>query len=65
MVGADPFGSILAMPQTLNEGNHPVNKVQGIGYDFVPRTCERQHVDHWVKTGDPESFENARNLISQ
>lgn len=41
MVGADPFGSILAMPQTLNEGNHPVNKVQGIGYDFVPRTCER------------------------
>lgn len=27
MVGADPFGSILAMPQTLNEGNHPVNKV--------------------------------------
>lgn len=27
LVGADPFGSILAMPQKLNEGNYPVNKV--------------------------------------
>ena len=27
MVGADPFGSILAMPQSKNEGKFPMNKV--------------------------------------
>ena len=65
MVGADPYGSILAMPQELNAGDYGPNKVEGIGYDFVPHTCERTLVDHWVKTDDPESFENARNLIAK
>ncbi|TXH57036.1 MAG: pyridoxal-phosphate dependent enzyme [Bacteroidia bacterium] len=65
LVGADPFGSILAMPQKLNEGNYPVNKVEGIGYDFVPKTCERTYVDHWVKTDDFPSFKNARALIQK
>lgn len=65
LVGADPFGSILAMPQKLNEGNYPVNKVEGIGYDFVPKTCERKYVDHWVKTDDFPSFKNARALIQK
>lgn len=65
LVGADPYGSILAMPQKLNEGCYPVNKVEGIGYDFVPKTCERTYVDHWVKTDDYPSFKNARALISK
>lgn len=65
MVGVDPYGSILAMPQTLNEGSFPINKIEGIGYDFVPNTCERSLVDHWVKTADPESFLNARALIQK
>ena len=65
MVGADPFGSILAMPQKLNEGSYPINKVEGIGYDFVPQTCERKYVDHWVKTDDYPSFTNARALIQK
>lgn len=65
LVGADPYGSILAMPQKLNEGNYPVNKVEGIGYDFVPKTCERTFVDHWVKTDDLPSFTNARALIQK
>jgi cystathionine beta-synthase len=65
LVGADPFGSILAMPQKLNEGNYPVNKVEGIGYDFVPKTCERKYVDHWIKTDDFPSFKNARALIQK
>lgn len=56
MVAADPYGSILAMPQELNAGDFGPNKVEGIGYDFVPRTCERTLIDHWVKTDDPESF---------
>ena len=51
IVGADPIGSILAIPSELNvEG--PPNKVEGIGYDFVPRTCQRECIDHWIKTDD-------------
>lgn len=65
LVGADPYGSILAMPQKLNEGSYPINKVEGIGYDFVPQTCERKYVDHWVKTDDQPSFKNARALIQR
>lgn len=65
MVGVDPYGSILAMPQVLNEGKFPINKIEGIGYDFVPRTCERKQIDHWIKTGDPESFEHSRKLIQK
>lgn len=65
LVGADPFGSILAMPQKLNEGSYPINKVEGIGYDFVPQTCERKYVDHWVKTDDQPSFKHARALIQR
>jgi cystathionine beta-synthase len=64
VVAADPVGSILAIPASLNvEG--PPNKVEGIGYDFIPRTCMRESVDYWVKTEDPESFLNARDLISK
>jgi cystathionine beta-synthase len=52
LIGADPYGSVLAMPQSLNAGTYPVNKVEGIGYDFVPKVCERTLIDHWVKTDD-------------
>lgn len=62
-VAADPYGSILAIPASLNEGDHGPNKVEGIGYDFIPRTCARESIDHWVKTDDPPSFTNARGLI--
>ena len=65
VVAADPYGSILAIPAKLNEGDHGPNKVEGIGYDFIPRTCARESVDFWVKTDDPPSFKNARNLISR
>lgn len=65
LVGADPYGSILAMPQKLNEGCYPINKVEGIGYDFVPRTCERTYVDAWFKTDDQPSFKNSRALIQR
>ena len=49
VVGADPIGSILSIPAELNvEG--PPYKVEGTGYDFVPRTCLRTCVDKWYKT---------------
>lgn len=46
------------------EGIHSY-KVEGIGYDFIPRVLDRQFVDKWLKTDDPESFEYARRLIKE
>jgi cystathionine beta-synthase len=41
VVGVDPNGSILAQPMDLNkEGIHSY-KVEGIGYDFIPRVLDR------------------------
>ncbi|KAI9327166.1 tryptophan synthase beta subunit-like PLP-dependent enzyme [Zopfochytrium polystomum] len=65
IVGVDPHGSILALPEALNsEGIHSY-KVEGIGYDFVPAVLDRSHVDEWVKTYDKESFVMARRLIRE
>ncbi|TPX33877.1 cystathionine beta-synthase [Synchytrium microbalum] len=65
IVGADPNGSILALPDSLNhEGIHSY-KVEGIGYDFIPQVLEREYVDEWVKTDDKESFIMARRLIRE
>ncbi len=36
VVGADPYGSILALPPELNETDVTIYEVEGIGYDFVP-----------------------------
>ena len=64
IVGADPVGSILAVPEKLNETDVTEYKVEGIGYDFVPKVLNRDSVDHWVKTDDKSSFKYARQLIS-
>lgn len=42
MVGVDPFGSILAEPEHLNQTSVDYYEVEGIGYDFVPTVCERE-----------------------
>jgi len=66
VVAADPFGSILALPEALNEekANQPY-KVEGIGYDFIPDVLDREVVDKWYKTDDRESFMYARRLIAE
>ncbi|RCI14751.1 hypothetical protein L249_6688 [Ophiocordyceps polyrhachis-furcata BCC 54312] len=66
IVAADPEGSILALPDSLNEqhANEPY-KVEGIGYDFVPDVLDRELVDRWYKTDDRESFLLARRLIAE
>jgi len=66
VVAADPFGSILALPESLNEekANQPY-KVEGIGYDFIPDVLDRDIVDKWYKTDDRESFQLARRLIAE
>ncbi len=40
IVGVDPVGSILALPETLN-GQIKSYKVEGIGYDFIPIVLDR------------------------
>ncbi|CAK7200941.1 cystathionine beta-synthase [Sporothrix eucalyptigena] len=66
IIAADPVGSILAEPASLNEeGNNTPYKVEGIGYDFVPDVLDRQLVDKWYKTEDRESFHLARRLIAE
>jgi len=66
VIAADPFGSVLALPESLNEdrANIPY-KVEGIGYDFIPDVLDRQLVDKWYKTDDAESFAYARRLIAE
>jgi cystathionine beta-synthase len=64
VIGVDPTGSILALPETLN-GAITSYKVEGIGYDFVPKVLDRQYVDSWIKTEDKESLNMARRLIRE
>ena len=42
IVGADPFGSILAQPENLNKTDITDYKVEGIGYDFVPQVLDEK-----------------------
>lgn len=66
IIAADPYGSILALPQSLNQKYaNESYKVEGIGYDFVPNVLDQQAVDHWYKTDDRESFAYARRLIAE
>ncbi|KAK2063293.1 tryptophan synthase beta subunit-like PLP-dependent enzyme [Colletotrichum caudatum] len=66
VIAADPHGSILALPESLNkEHENESYKVEGIGYDFIPDVLERGLVDKWYKTEDRESFQLARRLIAE
>jgi cystathionine beta-synthase len=70
IVAVDPYGSILARPESLNEvsartGHKKLQgyHVEGIGYDFVPTVLDPEVADFWVKTDDDESFAMGRNII--
>lgn len=63
VVGVDPLGSILALPENLNETSTTYYEVEGIGYDFVPTVLDRSVVDMWIKSDDQKSFTMSRKLI--
>ena len=64
VIGADPYGSILAVPDTLNQSHiNEAYKVEGIGYDFVPDVLNQHAVSKWYKTNDRDAFAYARRLI--
>jgi cystathionine beta-synthase len=65
VVGVDPYGSILALPESLNESDVTTYNIEGIGYDFVPRVLDRSVVDTWIKTEDKSSFTMCRRLIRE
>lgn len=66
IVAADPQGSILALPESLNQEHiNEAYKVEGIGYDFIPEVLEQKVVDKWYKTDDRTAFQYARRLISE
>ena len=47
----------------MNTGSFSDNKVEGIGFSYVPRTCERVLIDHWIKTTNQDAFKTSRDLI--
>lgn len=66
IIGVDPHGSLLALPDSLNEKENGISyKVEGIGYDFIPKNCDRNIADEWIKTYDKESFIYARRIIAE
>ena len=66
IIAADPQGSILAVPASLNQDfKDTPYKVEGIGYDFIPDVLDQKCVDTWYKTDDVASFDFARRLIRE
>ena len=66
IIAADPYGSILALPTSLNQIHaNESYKVEGIGYDFVPDVLDQHSVGTWYKTDDKEAFSYARRLIAE
>lgn len=65
VVGVDPVGSILAQPESLNDGTTAPYHVEGIGYDFIPTVLDRQIIDKWYKCEDQTSLTMARRLIKE
>merc|ERR1712157_889 len=70
IVAVDPHGSILAEPDSMNDGSKRTGQgrltayqVEGIGYDFIPTVLDRDVVDYWVKTDDDEAFAAMRAIV--
>lgn len=46
------------------EGIHSF-KVEGVGYDFIPKNCDNLIPDKWYKHHDQEAFTYSRRLIRE
>lgn len=66
IVLADPYGSILAniVNGTLFDKAHAW-KVEGIGHDYVPKTCNLSYASSAITVKDASSFAAARLLYSK
>ena len=59
VIGVDPEGSVLSGGE-----DHPY-KVEGIGYDYFPKTLWPNVVDEWVRVSDKNAFLTARRLARE
>jgi cystathionine beta-synthase len=65
-VSADPYGSAMAWPDSLNtERLGEGYKIEGIGYDFRAPVLDHEAVTKWYKTDDREAFMFSRRLIRE
>jgi cysteine synthase A len=60
VIGVDPYGSILGGGTDVHS-----YKVEGIGYDFIPRVLDNSLIDHYVKVTDKDSLQMARRIIRE
>ncbi|XP_076055996.1 cystathionine beta-synthase isoform X2 [Oratosquilla oratoria] len=65
IIGVDPEGSILALPEALNKTDTTFYEVEGIGYDFIPNVLDREIVDKWFKCNDKDSLIMSRRMIKE
>lgn len=66
IVLADPYGSVLA--DIVNDTNCREDyswKVEGIGHDYVPKTCDLSYASSAITVKDAESFAAARLLYKK
>merc|ERR1712084_218587 len=70
IVAVDPYGSILAEPDTMDDGSKRTGQkrlsayqVEEIDYDFIPTVLDRNVADYWVKTDDDEAFAMIRSIV--
>lgn len=59
IIGVDPEGSVLSGGK-----DHPY-KIEGIGYDFIPKTLWPNVVDEWICVSDKDAFLTARKLARE
>ena len=62
---ADPVGSYLSMAFTGKHSDTKPFKVEGVGHDYVPATCDLSFVDDVITISDAESFAASRYLLKQ
>ncbi|KAF8555968.1 pyridoxal phosphate-dependent enzyme beta subunit [Imleria badia] len=67
VVGVDPVGSLMAVPDSLNDYGDvkPQMVVEGIGHDFIPKVLSRdpRNIDTWQKTTNEETFKAVERLM--
>ncbi len=66
IVGADPEGSIYtSIVRNGKPGETHVYKVEGIGHDYVPGTCDPTLLDDCITVSDRAAFQMARRLARE
>jgi cystathionine beta-synthase len=66
IVGADPEGSIYtSIVKKGKAGETQVYKVEGIGHEYVPGTCDPTLLDDCITVSDRAAFQMARRLARE